>query len=249
VGFFQAVKARLQKFDDNGNGGKSDDYVDSAIKEIVDKALVSEGVIDIYDAAGLKKQDISVLSDVFLEEVRDMEHKNIAVQVLKKLLNGEIRSLTKKNMMQGKKFSEMLNGAINKYQNKVLTAIEIIEELIKLAKEMRDAGKRGEDLGLTEDELAFYDALEANDSAVRVLGDETLKEIAQVLVEKVKKNTSIDWTIKESVRAKLKVIVKRTLKKYGYPPNKEKMAVDRILKQSELFADEWVSKEESARAN
>ena len=249
MGFFQAVKARLQKFDDNGNGGKSDDYVDSAIKEIVDKALVSEGVIDIYDAAGLKKQDISVLSDVFLEEVRDMEHKNIAVQVLKKLLNGEIRSLTKKNMMQGKKFSEMLNGAINKYQNKVLTAIEIIEELIKLAKEMRDAGKRGEDLGLTEDELAFYDALEANDSAVRVLGDETLKEIAQVLVEKVKKNTSIDWTIKESVRAKLKVIVKRTLKKYGYPPNKEKMAVDRILKQSELFADEWVSKEESARAN
>ena len=248
VGFFQAVKARLQKITNIGNGDSSGEDVDTAIKQIVDKALVSEGVVDIYDAAGIKKPDISILSEDFLNEFRKMKRKNLAVEVLRKLLLGKIRGQGKKNMMQEKKFSEMLNNAINKYHSKVLTAAEIIEELIKLAKEMREEANRGKNLNLTDDEVAFYDALEANDSAVRVLGDDTLKEIARVLVEKVKGSTSIDWTIKESVRAKLKVIVRRTLRKYGYPPDKQKMAVDRILRQSELFAEDWVPKEESASA-
>ena len=208
--------------------------------------VLPEGVVDIYDAAGIKKPDISILSEDFLNEFRKMKRKNLAVEVLRKLLLGKIRGQGKKNMMQEKKFSEMLNNAINKYHSKVLTAAEIIEELIKLAREMRKEGDRGKNLNLTEDEIAFYDALEANDSAVKVLGDDTLKEIARVLVEKVKGSTSIDWTIRESVRAKLKVIVRRTLRKYGYPPDKQKMAVDRILRQSELFAEDWVSKEQQA---
>ena len=145
-------------------------------------------------------------------------------------------------MMQSKRFSEMITNAINKYNNKALTSAEIIEELIRLAKEMKEASEKGEDLGLTDDELAFYDALEANDSAVKIIGDEKLKELAHVLVEKVKANTSIDWTIRENVKSKLKVIVKRILRRYGYPPDKQKMAVDRILKQSELFAESWTSR-------
>ena len=241
VGFFQAVKARLQKFEGNGGDGKSDEEVDTAIKQIMDEAISSEGIIDIYDAAGIKKPDISILSDEFLDEIRERKHKNLVVELLKKLLNDEIRKRTRKNMMQSKKFSEMLTSTINKYHNKALTSAEIIEELIKLAREMKEADEKGEDLGLTDDELAFYDALGANDSAVMLMGDEKLKELAHILVEKVKANTSIDWTIRESVKAKLKVIVKRILRRYGYPPDEQKMAVDRILKQSELFAENWTS--------
>jgi len=215
IGFFQAVKARLQKFESKEHG-KSDEEIDTAIKQIVDEAVVSEGIVDIFGAAGIKKPDISILSDEFMEEIRGMKHKNIAVELLKKLLNGEIKIRGKKNLVQGKKLSEMLDNAIKKYQNKVLTAAEVIEELIKLAKEVKEADKRGENLGLTEDELSFYDALATNESAVKMLGDDKLRELARVLVEKVKANTSIDWTIKENVRARLRVIVRRILRRYGY---------------------------------
>ena len=241
VGFFQAVKARFQKFEDSGGGGKSDAEVDTAIKQILDEAIISEGVVDIFDATGIKKPDLSILSDEFLEEIKDIKYKNLAIELLKKLLNEEIRNRAKKNMMQSKRFSEMITNAINKYNNKALTSAEVIEELIRLAKEMNEASKKGKDLGLTDDESAFYDALEANDSAVKIIGDEKLKELAHALVEQVKANTSIDWTIRESVRSKLKVIVKRLLRKYGYPPDKQKMAVDRILQQSEMFAESWTS--------
>ena len=236
LGLFQAIKARFQKFEREG-ANQSDEDIDLAIRQIVDEAIVSEKVIDVFSAAGIKTPDISILSDEFLKEIRGMKQKNLAVELLKKLLNDEIKIRSRKNLVQGKKFSEMLNQAINKYHNKFLSVTELIEELIELGQGMREARKRGEDLGLTEEEVAFYDALEVNDSAVQVLGDEKLREIARVLMEHVKKNASIDWTIRESVRAKLRVMVKRILRKYGYPPDMQKIATDRILKQSEMLAD------------
>jgi type I restriction enzyme R subunit len=240
VGFFQAVKARLTKFEPIG-AGKSDAEIETAIRQIVDKAVVSEGIIDVFDAAGIKKPDISILSDEFLREIQGMERKNLALELLKKLLNDEIKFRTKKNLIQSKKFSEMLENAIKKYQNNLLTTAQVIEELIRLAKEIRDTDKRSEQFNLTDEELAFYDALADNESAREVLGDEKLRDLARVLVQRVKSNTSIDWTIKESVRSKLKVIVKRLLRQYGYPPDKQLLATENVLKQAELLADEWVS--------
>jgi type I restriction enzyme, R subunit len=238
LGFFQAVKARLTKFEPTGNG-KSDAEIETAIRQIVDRAVVVDGFIDIFDAAGIKKPDISILSDDFLEEIRDMKRKNLAFELLKKILDDEIKTRTKKNFIQSKKLSDMLDAAIKKYQNNLLTAAQVIEELINIAKEIKASDERGEDLGLTEDEIAFYDALVINGSAKEVLGDDTLRELARILVQKVKANTAIDWTIKESVQAKLRVIVKRILRQYGYPPDKQKLATENILKQAELFADEW----------
>ena len=240
VGFFQAVKARLTKFEPTGIG-KSDLEIETAIRQIVDKAVVSEGIIDVFDAAGIKKPDISILSDEFLREVQGMKRKNLAVELLKKILNDEIKFRVKKNLIQSKKLSEMLENAIKKYQNNLLTAAQVIEELIKLAKEIKDSDKRGEQFNLTDEELAFYDALANNESAREVLGDEKLRDLSRVLVQRVKDNTSIDWTIKESVRAKLKVIVKRLLRQYGYPPDKQLLATENVLKQAELLADDWVS--------
>jgi type I restriction enzyme, R subunit len=240
VGFFQAVKARLIKFEPTGSG-KSDAEIETAIRQIVDRAVVVDGVIDIFDAAGIKKPDISILSDDFLEEIRDMKRKNLALELLKKIIDDEIKTRTKKNFIQSKKLSDMLDTAIKKYQNNLLTAAQVIEELINIAKEIKVSDTRGEDLGLNEDEIAFYDALAINGSAKKVLGDETLRELARILVQKVKANTAIDWTIKESVQAKLRVIVKRILRQYGYPPDKQKLATENILKQAELFADEWSS--------
>jgi len=240
VGFFQAVKARLVKFEPTGSG-KSDAEIETAIRQIVDKAVVSEGIIDVFDAAGIKKPDISILSDEFLREIQGMERKNLALELLKKLLNDEIKFRTKKNLIQSKKFSEMLENAIKKYQNNLLTTAQVIEELIRLAKDIRDSDKRSEQFNLTDNELAFYDALANNESARAVLGDEKLRDLARVLVQRVKANTSIDWTIKENVRAKLKVIVKRLLRQYGYPPDLELLATENVLKQAELLADEWVS--------
>jgi len=240
LGFFQAVKARLTKFEPKGSG-KSDTEVETAIRQIVDKAVMVDGVIDIFDAAGIKKPDISILSDDFLEEIRNMKRKNLALELLKKILADEIKTRTKKNFIKSKKLSDMLDAAIKKYQNNLLTAAQVIEELIKIAKEIKASDERGEDLGLTEDEIAFYDALAENGSAKKVLGDDTLRELARILVQKVKANTTIDWTIRESVRAKLRIIVKRILRQYGYPPDKQKLATENILKQAELFADEWSS--------
>lgn len=240
VGYFQAIKARLIKFEGSG-GGTSDVGVETAIKQIVDRAVVSEGVVDVFDAAGIKKPDISILSDDFLEEIKGMERKNLGYELLKKLLNDEIRIRSRKNFIKSKKFSEMLENAIKRYQNKLITAAQVLDEMIRLAKDIRESGKRGEELHLSDDELAFYDALANNESAKDVLGDEVLRDLARVLVQRVKANTSIDWTVKESVQAKLRVIVRRTLRQYGYPPDAQLLATENVLKQAELLADEWSS--------
>lgn len=236
VGFFQAVKARLTKFEPAGSG-KSDIEIETAIRQIVDKAVVSEGVIDVFDAAGIKKPDISILSDEFLDEVKHMERKNLALELLKKILNDEIKTRTRKNFIQSKKLSEMLESAIKKYQNNLLTTAQVIEELIKLAKEVRESDKRGQDLNLNEDELAFYDALANNDSAKGVLGDKQLAVIALEVFKSVRGNATIDWTLKESVRARLRRDVKRILNRYGYPPDQQLLATENVLKQAELMAE------------
>lgn len=237
VGFFQTVRAALAK--NTTNGGKGPDILDSAVKQIVSKAVASEEVIDIFASAGLKKPNISILSDEFLEEVRHMPQRNLALEVLKKLLNDEIKARSRRNLVQSRSFAEMLEQTIRKYQNRTIDAAKVILELIELAREMREAHKRGEKLNLSDEELAFYDALETNDSAVRVLGDETLKTIARELVDAVRKNVAIDWTVKESVKAKLRSLVKRILRKYGYPPDKQEKATQTVLSQAELLCAEW----------
>ena len=205
------------------------------------KAVSSDQVVDIFSAAGLKKPDLSILSDEFLDEVRRMPHKNLALELLRKLLNDEIKLRSRKYLVQSRSFAEMLELTIRLYHNRAIEAAQVIEELIKLAKEMREAHRRGEDLGLSEEELAFYDALETNDSAVKVLGDETLRTIARELVGIIRQNASIDWTIKESVRAKLRTLVKRILRKYGYPPDKQEKATQTVLQQAELLGEEWAA--------
>lgn len=242
VAFFQAVKARLAKFEGTG-AGKSDVEMETAIRQLVDEALTSDRVIDIFDAAGIKKPDISILSDEFLLEVKGMKHQNLALELLKKILNDEIKTRAKTNLVKSKALLEMLERAIKKYQNNLLTTAEIIQELINIAKEVKETDRQGEKLGLTTDEVAFYNALEVNDSAVQVLGDETLKEIAKEIADKVRANATIDWTIRESARAKLMVLVKRTLTKYGYPPDKQQKAIDTVLKQAELLADWFVERQ------
>lgn len=237
VAFFQAVKARLQKFDTTGTG-KTQEEIETAIHQVIDKALVTDKVIDIFDAAGIKKPDISILSDEFLLEVKNMEHKNIALETLKKLLNDEIKSRSKTNLVQGKTLMEILENSIKKYHNKILTAAEVIDELIKLSKEIREADKEPKEMGLSEFEYAFYTAIANNQSAREVMQKDKLRELAVVLYERVRQNASIDWTIKESVKAKLKVIVKRTLRQFGYPPDMQKLATETVLKQAELIAGE-----------
>ena len=237
VSFFQAVKARLAKFDSTGSG-RTDEEIETAIRQVIDQALVSEEVVDVYDAAGIKKPDISILSEEFLLEVQNMEHKNVALEVLRKLLDDEIKTRTKKNLIQSKSLMEMLQTAIQKYQNKILTAAEVIEELIRLSKEIQQMDKEPHEMGLSDYEYAFYTALADNESARQVMEKDTLRELAMVLFDRVRENATIDWTIKESVRARLKVIVKRTLRKYGYPPDMQALATETILKQAELIADE-----------
>ena len=237
VSFFQAVKSRLAKFDSTGSG-RTDEEVETAIRQVIDKALVSEQVIDVFDAAGIKKPDISILSEDFLLEVKNMEHKNIALEVLKKLLNDEIKSRTKKNLIQSKSLMEMLEESIKRYHNNVITAAEVIQELINLSKEIQKMDKEPQEMGLSDFEYAFYTAIADNDSARELMEKDKLRELAVVLYEKVKANASIDWTIMESVKAKLKVIVKRTLRQYGYPPDMQKLATETILKQAELIAEE-----------
>lgn len=239
VAFFQAVKARLVKFERTGTG-RSDAEIETTIKQIVDQAVSSEKVIDIFDAAGMQKPDISILSEEFMLEVKNMKHQNLALELLKKILNDEIKLRSKTNLVKSRALLEMLEGSIKKYQNNLLSTAEIIQHLIDLAKEIKEADKRGEALNLSEDEMAFYDALEVNDSAVQVLGDEQLRDIAREIADKIRSNATIDWTIRESARAKLMVLVKRTLTKYGYPPDKQQKAIDTVLKQAELLADYWV---------
>ena len=237
ISFFQAVKARLAKFDSTGSG-KTDEEIETTIRQVIDQALVSDQVIDVFNAAGIKKPDISILSDDFLMELKGMQHKNVALEVLKKLLNDEIKSRSKSNLVQSKKLLEMLEQSINRYHNKILTAAEVIDELINLSKDIVEMDNEPKKLGLTEYEYAFYSAVSNNDTARELMQQEKLRELAVELTNTIKQNASIDWNIKESVRAKLKVAVKRLLRKYGYPPDMQLLATETVLKQAEMLAKE-----------
>ncbi|MBC8508746.1 MAG: type I restriction endonuclease subunit R [Chloroflexi bacterium] len=244
IAFFQAVKARLAKFDSTGSG-RTNEEIESTIRQVIDKALVSEQVIDVFDAAGIKKPDISILSEEFLLELKNKEHKNVALEVLKKLLNDEIKARAKKNLVQSRTLMEMLQDAIKRYHAKVLTAAEVMEELINISREIVKSDKQAKEMGMSDYEYAFYTAVANNDSARELMQQDKLRELAVVLFEKVKANASIDWTIKESVKAKLKVIVKRTLRQFGYPPDMQKLATETVLKQAEMLANELTRKTEN----
>jgi type I restriction enzyme R subunit len=241
VGLFQAIKARIVKVTQSGKG-KSDEEIETAIKQILSDAVVSDEVIDIFDAAGIKKPDISILSDEFLAEVKGMPHKNLALELLKKLLNDEIKTRQRVNLVQSKKFSEMLNSAVKNYQNNLITSAQVIEEMIQLAKDIKAADRRGDDLGLDFREYAFYSALEVNDTSVAILGDDILRHIARELVDTVKKNTSIDWTVRENVQAKMRIAVKKILRTHGYPPDMELKATETVLEQAKLMANNFNDK-------
>lgn len=239
IAFFQAVAAVLAKRPPGEP--RPEEEIDHAIRQIVSRAVASEGVVDIFAAAGLKKPDISILSDQFLAEVRNMPQRNLAVELLQKLLHGELRTRRRTNLVQARSFAEMLEQTLRRYQNRAIEAAQVIEELIGLARDMRAATARGAQLGLTDEELAFYDALETNDSAVKVLGDDTLRRIAQELVRTVRANVTIDWTLRDNVRAQLRVLVKRILRKYGYPPDKQEKATQTVLEQAALLSEDWAA--------
>jgi type I restriction enzyme R subunit len=243
LAFFQAIKARYAKFDETTQT-RTNEEIETAIRQIINDAIISSEVIDVFDAAGIRKPDISILSDEFLAEIQGMERRNLALELLKRLLNDEIKTRGQMNMVQGRKFSEMLAEAVKRYQNGLIDSARIIDELIQLAKEIRAADERGEKLNLREDELAFYDALADNPSAETVLGDQVLKRIARDLVVSVRNNTSIDWQLKQSVQAKLRVLVKRILRKYKYPPDdpttgEYTVSVNKVLEQAARLADYW----------
>jgi len=239
VAFFQAVQAVLAKR--APGDARPEEDLDHAVRQIISRAVAPEGVVDIFAAAGLAKPDLSILSEEFLAEVRGMPQQNLAVELLRKLLQGELYMRRRKNVVQARSFAEMLEQTIRRYQNRAIEAAQVIEELIQLAQDMRGANARGEVLGLSEDELAFYDALETNDSAVQVLGDATLRAIAQELVRTVRANVTIDWTLRESVRAQLRVVVKRILRKHGYPPDKQEQATHTVLEQAAVLSATWAA--------
>ena len=239
VAFFQAVQSVLSKR--AAVEARPEEELEHAVRQIVSRAVVSEGVIDIFAAAGLEKPDISILSDEFLAEVRGMKRRNLAVELLQKLLKGELAARRRKNVVQARSFADMLEETLRRYQNRAVEAAQVIEELIQLAREMRAANARGDEFGLSEDELAFYDALETNDSAVQVLGDETLRDIARELVDTVRRNVTIDWTLRENVRANLRRLVKRVLRKHGYPPDKQEKATQTVLEQAEVLSADWAA--------
>ena len=224
-----------------GEKKKTDEDRDYAIRQIISRAVASAEVVDIFAAAGLKKPDISILSEQFLADVRGMPQKNLAVELLRKLLSGEIKLRSRKFLIQSKSFAEMLEQAIRKYQNRAVEAAAVIEELIKIARDMRDADQRGEDSGLTDEERAFYDALADNQSAVEAMGSKELRVIATELVTQVRQSVTIDWTVRESARAKIKVMVKRILRKHGYPPDLQDQAVKTVLAQAELLCADFVA--------
>lgn len=243
LAFFQAIKARFAKFDESGKK-KSNEEIETAIRQIINDAIVSKEVVDVFDAAGLAKPTIEILNDEFLEQIKNLPRKNLALELLKRLLNEEIKIRSNTNLVQSRKFSEMLAEAVKRYQSGLIEAAQLIEELIKLAQDIRAADKRGDKLNLRVDELAFYDALADNPKAETILGDDILKAIAHELVDSVRRNTSIDWQLKESVQAKLRVLVKRILRKYKYPPDDPQTgdyteSVNKVLGQAELLADYW----------
>ena len=240
VGFFQAVKAALAKSTASGTK-KSPEDIEAGIQQILSRAVVSTEIIDILAAAGIKSPDISILSDDFLAELKNMERKNLALEALRKLLNGEIKSSTRKNVVQSRAFSERLEDAIKRYHNNALTTAEVLEELIRIAKDIKAARQRGEEEGLSDDEIAFYDALAENESALDVMGDDQLKIIAHELMNSVKSNISVDWQKRDSARAKIRVLVKRILKKYGYPPDLQSDAIRTVIEQAEIWSAEWAA--------
>ncbi len=237
VAFFQAVRATFAKT--TPIEGHAQEDLDSAIKQLVSQAIASPDVINIFEAAGLKSPDVSILSDDFLEDVRHLPQKNLALELLRKLINDDIRARAGKNVVQARSFADLLDKTIVRYQNRSIDAAQVIAELIDIAKEIRQANQRGEALGLSEEEMAFYDALAANESAKQVMGDRQLAVIAVELVQQVRSNVTIDWTVKQSARAKIRVLVKRILRKYGYPPDLQEKATDLVLEQAELLAAQW----------
>jgi type I restriction enzyme R subunit len=242
VSFFQAIQAALSK--QTTNNRKTPEQIDAAIRQLVSKAITTDGqVIDVFTAAGLKQPDIGILDAAFLAEVRGLKHKNVAAELLEKLLRDELKVRSRRNLVQSQLFSEKLKKTLNAYHNRAISTMEVIEELIKLAKEISVDDSAAERLGLTRDEKAFYDALAANESAVQAMGDDKLKVIAAELITKVRQSVTIDWTLRESARAKIKVMVKRILNKYGYPPDLQDEAVKTVLKQAELLCAEWTSEE------
>jgi type I restriction enzyme R subunit len=240
IGFFQAIRAALIK-SVPGDGKKSAAERELAIQQIVSRAVVSTEIVDIMKAAGLESPDISILSDQFLAEIRDTDKKNLAIEALKKLINGDVRSQSKRNVTQAKAFSERLEAAISRYHNNALTTAQVIEELIQLAKDIRAARARGEETGLSDEEIAFYDALAENESAREVMGEPALLVIAHELVASIKSNVSVDWTHREAARARMRVLVKRLLRKYGYPPDLQDAAVQKVLQQAEALSAEWAA--------
>lgn len=238
VSFFQALQAALNK--QSGGQRQTPEQIDAAVRQLVSKAITTEGqVIDVFTAAGLQRPDLSILSEAFLAEVRGLKHKNVAAELLEKLLQDELKVRAKRNLVQSQRFSEKLKKTLNGYHNRAISTLEVIEELIQLAKEMNAATKRGADLGLTDDEVAFYDALATNGSAREIMGDAQLKVIATELITMVRKSTTIDWTLREGARARIRVLVKRILNKYGYPPDLQEAAVKTVLQQAELLCAEW----------
>jgi len=242
VGFFQIVKSTIVKLNSSASLTKTSEEFDSAIKQIISKSVISDRIIDIFEAAGVEKPDISILSEKFLVEVKDMPQKNLAFEALKKLLKDEIRIITKKNLVLEKSFMEMLERTINKYTNKSIEAAQAIEELITLAKKIKEEQTKGKELGLNDDEKAFYDALAECKEAVEVLGNKELRIIALELVETIRKNVKIDWTVRENVQANLRLKVKRILKLHGYPPSGREKAIDLVLKQAGVVAEDWADK-------
>ena len=243
LAFFQAIKARIAKFDENKRK-RTNQEIETALRQIVNDAIISDEVIDIFDAAGIRKPDISILDEKFLAEVKNIPQKNLAIELLKRLLEDEVRARAKSNISQGKKFSVMLEQAVKRYQSGLIEAAQVIDELIKMAQDIKEAADRGEKMNLREDELAFYDALAENPTAETILGDATLKAIAHELVESVRRNTSIDWQLKESVQAKMRTLIKRILRKYKYPPDdpatgEYTVSVNKVLSQAELLAEYW----------
>jgi type I restriction enzyme R subunit len=237
VAFFQTVRASITKMMSVDGPGR--EAMDSAVKQLVSRAISSGEVIDIFGTAGLKAPDVSILSDEFLEDVRDLPHKNLALELLHKLLQDEIKARARTNVVQARSFAEMLEASVRRYQNRTVDAADVISELISLAKDMREAGKRGDEMGLTDAELAFYDALAQNQSAIEVMGTKDLAVIAIELVKQVRRNVTIDWTVKQTARAKMRVLVKRILRQYGYPPDLQDAATQTVLEQAELLAAEW----------
>jgi type I restriction enzyme R subunit len=238
VAFFQAIKAVIAKAT-TSDKQLSEDRRNAVLKQILDNAVVAEGVEEIFKLAGLERPDIGILSDAFLDEVRRLPQRNLAVELLQKLLNDEVKSCARHNVVLEKKFSDRLLVALNRYRNRAIESAQVIEELISMAKEFREAAKRGERLGLNESELAFYDALADNESAVRELGDEILKKIALELTEKLRKSTTVDWKKRESIRARLRNLIRITLRRYKYPPDKQEEAILLVLEQAGRLSDEW----------